>query len=52
MKRHVHNKNLEGLEAAVGALGGRLTDLKLFINKIRSGQKPNGIQLFLLNIFI
>ncbi|CAB4389502.1 unnamed protein product [Rhizophagus irregularis] len=41
VKRHVHNKNLEGLEAAVGALGGRLTDLKLFINKIRSGQKPN-----------
>ncbi|CAG8521540.1 7567_t:CDS:10 [Funneliformis caledonium] len=40
VKRHVHDKNLEGLEEAVGALGGRLTDLRLFINKIRSGQRP------------
>ncbi|CAI2171431.1 19627_t:CDS:10 [Funneliformis geosporum] len=40
VKRHVHDKNLEGLEEAVGVLGGRLTDLRLFINKIRSGQKP------------
>ena len=46
VKRHVHNKDLEGLETAVGTLGGRLTDLRLFINKIRSGQKPNGTELF------
>jgi len=43
VKRHVHDKNLEGLEESVVALGGRLTDLRLFINKIRSGQKPTGI---------
>ncbi|GBC02865.1 hypothetical protein RclHR1_04870008 [Rhizophagus clarus] len=41
VKRHVHSKNLEGLETAIGTLGGRLTDLRLFINKIRSGQNPN-----------
>ncbi|CAJ0766131.1 6926_t:CDS:10 [Entrophospora sp. SA101] len=38
VKSHVPDKEDKGLDGAVNALGGRLTDLKLFINKISSGQ--------------
>jgi hypothetical protein len=42
VKRNVPNKEDKELDTAVEVLGGRLTDLKLFINKINSGQSPQG----------
>ncbi|CAG8646474.1 6063_t:CDS:10, partial [Cetraspora pellucida] len=40
VKMNVDGYNIEGLEDFVGILGGRLTDLRFFINKIRGGQTP------------
>ncbi|CAG8791481.1 24037_t:CDS:2, partial [Racocetra persica] len=40
VKMSVDGYNIEGLEEFVGVLGGRLTDLRFFINKIRGGQTP------------
>lgn len=44
--QYARDKNIEipeGLKEAVSYIGMHLTDLGLFIGKIRSGTKPDGI---------
>lgn len=44
--QYARDKNIEipeGLKEAVSSIGMHLTDLGLFIGKIRNGTKPNGI---------
>jgi hypothetical protein len=46
--QYVRDKNIEipeGLKEAVTNIGMHLTDLGLFIGKIRNGTKPDGIYL-------
>ena len=42
VKRNIPNRDDKELIKAVEIIGGRLTDLKLFINKIRRGQSSQG----------
>ena len=46
VRRYVDFVDKRELEDSVVALGGRLTDLKMFIKKIRDGQTPQGMYLF------
>ncbi|CAG8445265.1 12975_t:CDS:10 [Acaulospora morrowiae] len=41
VKKHVDKVNIEELVDSAGALGGRLADLRIFINKLRAGISPH-----------
>ena len=46
VRRYAGSVDERELEDSVVKLGGRLTDLKIFIKKIRDGQTPQGMYLF------